>query len=182
MSKIGKLPIKLPAGTTLTMVENNITVKGELGELQWRLPSGISVKQENDQIIVISSRPKDPSLQPLYGLTRAKLANMIKGVTEGFEITLEISGVGFRGELHDEELWLHIGLSHPIKLAILPGTTIKMLKNNILISGIDKEVVGEMAARIRATKKPEPYKGKGIKYQGEIIQRKQGKAAKTSTT
>jgi len=181
MSKIGKLPIELPEKTTLTMVDGNAIAKGELGELRWKLPSVIGLTQKNGLITIINNHPDDRSSKALHGLTRAKLANMIKGVTEGFKITLEISGVGFRGEVHDNEIWLHIGFSHPVKMPILPGVTIKTLKNDILVSGIDKEVVGEMAARIRAQKKPEPYKGKGIKYQGEVIKRKQGKAAKTST-
>lgn len=182
MSKIGKLLIKLPENTTLTMEGNNAIVKGKLGELQWKLPDGINVAQENNVITVTNSTPKNQILKALYGLTRAKLANMVKGVSEGFEITLEITGVGFRGELHDNELWLHIGLSHPVKMPILPGVIIKVSKSDMVISGIDREIVGEMAARIRAMKKPEPYKGKGIKYQGEIIQRKQGKAAKASAS
>lgn len=182
MSKIGRLPIKLPADTTLTVADLLVTVKGQLGELQWQLPAGMVIEQKEGVVTVINQRKNDPTAQPVYGLTRAKLANMVKGVSVGFEKILDIIGVGFRAELRDDDLWLHLGFSHPVKLALLPGVTVKIVKNEVTINGIDKEMVGEMAARIRATKKPEPYKGKGIKYRGEIIRRKQGKAAKTSTS
>ena len=182
MSKIGRLPIKLPSDTTLSVADSLITVKGKLGELRWQLPQEITIQQQDGIVTVVNQHPNDPTSQPIYGLTRAKLSNMVKGVSVGFERILEIIGVGFRAELKDDELWLHLGFSRPVKLNLLPGVTVKIVKNEVTISGIDKEMVGEMAARIRATKKPEPYKGKGIKYQGEIIRRKQGKAAKTAAS
>jgi len=181
MSKIGRLAIKLPSDVAVTVTAGLATVTGKLGELQWQLPAGMKIDQQDQVVSIINEQPADPASRALYGLSRAKIANLVKGVSEGFERVLEISGVGFRGELHDNELWLHVGFSHVVKLSILPGVSIKLVKNEIIISGIDKDMVGEMAARIRSTKKPEPYKGKGIKYKEEIIRRKQGKTAKTTT-
>ena len=182
MSKIGRLPIKLPDQTTIQMVDGLAKVTGPLGELTWRIPAGALVEIKEQVATVTNEQPTNPVFRAIHGLVRAKLANMVEGVSKGFTKILEISGVGFRAEVQkDEEIWLHVGFSHPVKLAILPGASIKVIKNEVMITGIDKEVVGEMAARLRAAKKPEPYKGKGIKYQGEVIRRKQGKAAKTAT-
>ena len=181
MSKIGRLAIKLPEDVTMKVADGLVIVKGKLGELSFKLPAGITVTQEGNKVSVINNQPADPSAQALHGLTRAKLANLAKGVSEGFERVLEISGVGFRGEVQGEELRLQLGFSHPVKLSIITGVEVKLIKNEIIVSGIDKEKVGEMAARIRAAKKPEPYKGKGIKYKEEVIRRKQGKAVKSTT-
>lgn len=180
MSKIGRLPIKLPAQTTVRMVEGLARVKGPLGELTWQIPAGALVDVQDQVVAITNQQPNIPAMRAIHGLVRAKLANMVEGVSTGFNKILEISGVGFRAEVQDNEVRLQVGFSHPVKLAILPGASVKVTKNEVSITGIDKEVVGEMAARIRAAKPPEPYKGKGIKYQGEIIRRKQGKAAKTS--
>ncbi|MFH0912198.1 MAG: 50S ribosomal protein L6 [Patescibacteria group bacterium] len=179
MSKIGRLLIKIPDQTTCTVAGGIVTAKGKLGELSWQLPIGIVLEIKEDTISVINQRPVDPKTAALHGLVRAKVANIIKGVSIGFERKLEISGVGFRCEVRDNKVWLQVGFSHPVELVILPGVEVKVNKSEIVASGIDKEVVGEMAARIRNVKKPEPYKGKGIRYQDEVVRRKQGKAAKT---
>ncbi len=182
MSKIGRLAINLPENTTLVVGDGLATVKGKLGELSWRLPVGMTVEQQDGIVKIINQHPENQTSKALHGLTRAKLANLVTGVSAGFERILDINGVGFKAELHDDQIWLHLGFSHPIKLAILAGVSIKITKNELVVSGIDKEQVGEMAARIRSMKKPEPYKGKGIKYREEIIRRKQGKAAKSSAS
>ncbi len=181
MSKIGKLPIKLPANTTLSAADSLVTVQGPLGVLKWSLPKGITLREEEKGTVLVLNTASAAD-SAAYGLARARLANMVKGVSAGFEQVLDISGIGFRAEVHDQEVWLYVGLSHPIKLAIIPGTSIKVVKNEVTVSGIDKELVGELAARLRAAKKPEPYKGKGIKYREEIIRRKQGKTVKTTGT
>lgn len=179
MSKIGRLTIKVPDKVDINVASNLITVKGVRGELKWALPLNIVVEREGD-IITVKRSSEDKAAKSAHGLTRSKLFNMIKGVEQGFERILEITGVGFKAEVKGDNIVLNIGLSHPVNLSILPGTDIKVIKNEIIISGIDKEVVGQMAASIRAMKKPEPYKGKGIKYKEEIIRRKAGKAAKTA--
>ncbi|MEA1909427.1 MAG: 50S ribosomal protein L6 [Patescibacteria group bacterium] len=180
MSKIGKMPIRLVENVQVTLNDVLLIVKGPLGELSWDLPKPIEFKQENNVITLANQNPESPEARALHGLARAKLANMVKGVADGFERILEINGVGFKAEVKDKTIVLNVGFSHPVELNIPEGVEIKVTKNEITVSGIDKEVVGEMAAKIRATKKPEPYKGKGIKYKEEVIKRKQGKAAKTA--
>lgn len=182
MSKIGRLSIQLPDKTELTLQGNQVKVVGEKGELNWVLPGGIQLEKTDNTVRLINNNPHNPTDRAFHGLSRSKIANMVQGVTDGFEKILEITGVGFKAEVHDQEVWLSVGLSHTVKLPIIPGTEIKVTKNEVVIAGIDKESVGEMAARIRAVKKPEPYKGKGIKYRGEIIRRKQGKAVKSSAS
>ena len=129
MSKIGKLPIKLPASTTLTVADNHVTVVGPLGTLDWQLPLGVTVQQADGTVLVVNAHPEDRMTRPAHGLARARLANMVKGVSVGFERILDIAGVGFRVEVHEPEVWLHVGLSHPVKLAIIPGVSIKVVKN-----------------------------------------------------
>ena len=182
MSKIGRLLIQLPDKTELSIQGDQVKVKGEKGELNWILPKGIQLEKTDNIVTLINTDPNNPITKSFHGLSRSKVANMVQGVTNGFEKILEITGVGFKAEVHDTEVWLFVGLSHTVKLPIMLGTEVKVTKNEVSITGIDKELVGEMAARIRATKKPEPYKGKGIKYKGEIIRRKQGKAVKDSTS
>lgn len=180
MSKIGKIPIELPEKTEIKISSNDISVKGIKGELIWQTPKGIKVEQlENVLNVTRSSDTKE--LKSLHGLSRSKIFNMVHGVTEGYEKILEINGVGFKAEVKDKTIVLNVGFSHLVYVPIMAGIEIKIEKNDIKVSGIDKEIVGEMAARIRAVKKPEPYKGKGIKYKDEIIRRKAGKAAKTIT-
>lgn len=181
MSKVGETSIVLPARTEVKLSGLRLAIKGEKGELSWILPKHISIEQSGGQLVV--KRDADTKLaKSLHGLSRSKIANMIQGVSMGYQKTLEIQGVGFRAEVRDDTIVLHVGLSHPINLPMISGVEVKMAKNEIIVSGIDKEMVGEMAARIRAVSKPEPYKGKGIKYKGEVVRRKAGKAAKTIGT
>ncbi len=179
MSKIGKMPISIPEKTEVKISSNLVSVKGPKGELSWQVPKGIKVEQlENVLNVTRSSDEKE--IKSFHGLSRSIIANMIQGVNDGYEKTLEINGVGFKAEVKEKTIVLNVGFSHSVILPIMDGIEIKIEKNDIKISGINKEVVGEMAARIRAVKKPEPYKGKGIKYKDEVIRRKAGKAAKTA--
>ncbi len=176
MSRIGKMPVTVPSGVTVTQNGNRITVKGPRGELSRTLPAVISVTLENGTLT--ASRPSDdPSHKALHGLTRSLVANMVEGVTKGFQKTLEIVGVGYKAEARPYGLQLALGYSHPIEFRAPQG--IKLTAPNpttVLIDGSNKEVVGQVAAEIRSLRPPEPYKGKGIKYQGEQIRRKAGKA------
>ena len=178
MSRIGKLPIVIPSGVTVNIKGDSISVKGPKGELTRTLPPDMSVKMEGSSLIV--SRPDDSQKhRAFHGLTRSLLANMVEGVSKGFEKTLEIVGVGFRGEKAGDKLTLRLGFSHTIEVKPLPGIILAMEGNNrIKVSGINKEVVGEMAAEIRALRVRDPYKGKGIKYAGELVHLKPGKAGK----
>lgn len=180
MSRIGNLPITIPEKAEFKLNGSEVIVKGEKGELTWVIPARIKIEQKDNQLIV-KRESENIKVKALHGLVRSKVANMFQGVTEGYEKKLEIAGVGFKAEVKDQTIVLNVGLSNPVSLPILPGIEVKVEKNEISVSGIDKEVVGEMAARIRRTKKAEPYKGKGIKYKGEHIRRKAGKAAKTAT-
>lgn len=178
MSRIGKLPIAIPSGVTVNIKGDSIAVKGPKGELNRTLPPDMSVKMEGGNLLV--SRPDDSKKhRAFHGLTRSLLANMVEGVSKGFEKTLEIVGVGFRGEKTGNNLTLRLGFSHTVEVKPLPGVTLGMEGNNkIKVSGIDKEVVGEMAAEIRAIRTRDIYKGKGIKYAGEVVHLKPGKAGK----
>jgi len=179
MSKIGKLPITIPSGTTVKLEGDLATVTGPKGELKWQIPKLVSVTQSDNTLFVTRENDTKPA-KALHGLVRSILSNMVQGVTVGYTKVMEIFGVGYRVESKGDTVVLNIGLSHPVNLPVIPGTTVTVVKNEITVSGIDKQAVGEMAAQIRSLKKPEPYKGKGIKYQGEIIRRKAGKAAKTA--
>ena len=176
MSRIGKKPVPIQ-GVTVTKTDGTIKVKGKLGELQMKIHPNIKVEVQKDEIIV--TRPDDQKEnRALHGLTRALIANMIKGVTEGYSKSLDIVGVGYKAELKGEAVLFNLGYSHPI--LFMPPTGIKIevpTPTQIKIYGSDKELVGLIAAKIRSFKKPEPYKGKGIKYTGEIIVRKAGKTA-----
>jgi large subunit ribosomal protein L6 len=178
MSRIGKLPIAIPQGVTITVEPDFITVKGPKGELkQFTLPE-VDVKEEGDEIIV--TRHSDEKLaRSQHGLMRALLNNMVQGVTQGFEKKLEINGVGFRlNSKGPQEIEMSLGFSHPVTYKAPVGITLTTEKMNLTVSGIDKQQVGQVAAEIRSLKKPEPYKGKGIKYADETIRRKAGKAGK----
>lgn len=177
MSRIGKKPIEMPNGVTVDVKDNVITVKGPKGELVQSFPEGITVKVENNEIVV--ERPSDEKkFRAYHGLTRALIANMVTGVTEGYEISLQIVGVGFQGEVRgNKRLLLSLGYSHQILIDPPEGIEFSVARDIIKVSGIDKQQVGEVAAQIRKLRKPEPYKGKGIRYVGEQIQRKAGKAA-----
>jgi large subunit ribosomal protein L6 len=178
MSRIGKTPVTVPSGVTVDIKGENITVKGPKGELSRRLPAEMLVRLEGDVLTV--ARPSDAKKHRAYhGLTRSLVANMVEGVSKGFEKTLEIVGVGFRAEKAGEKLNLRIGFSHQVEVKPLPGVSFAVEgTNRIKILGIDKEVVGEMAAEIRAIRPPDAYKGKGIRYSGEKVHLKPGKAGK----
>jgi large subunit ribosomal protein L6 len=177
MSRIGKLPIALPSGVTITVDPDTITVAGTKGTLtQFTLPA-ISVSQDNDQIIV--TRENDEAInRAKHGLMRSLVNNMVIGVSQGFSKKLEINGVGYRVALAGSDLRMNLGFSHEVKYPLPTGITALVEQNVITISGISKQQVGQVAAEIRALKKPEPYKGKGIKYVGERIIRKSGKSGK----
>ncbi|MCR5226864.1 MAG: 50S ribosomal protein L6 [Eubacterium sp.] len=178
MSRIGKMPIAVPAGVTVDIAENNkVTVKGPKGELTRALAPEMEIKKDGDTITV--SRPNDLKRnRALHGLTRTLLNNMIIGVTEGYKKTLEVNGVGYRASKQGKKLTLNLGYSHPIEMEDPEGLETKVEENKIIVSGIDKEKVGQYAAEIRSTRAPEPYKGKGIKYDYEVIRRKVGKTGK----
>ena len=179
MSRIGRMPIAIPAGVTVDIAENNkVTVKGPKGTLERVLPSEMVIKLEGSEITV--SRPNDlKKMKSLHGLTRTLLANMVTGVTEGYQKMLEINGVGYRAAKAGKELTLTIGYSHPVVLTDPEGVeSVLDGQNKIIVKGIDKEKVGQYAAEIRAKRPPEPYKGKGIKYADEVIRRKVGKTGK----
>ncbi len=178
MSRIGRMPIAIPAGVTVTMAENNhVTVKGPKGTLERALPIEMEVKVEGAEVTV--SRPNDlKKMKSLHGLTRTLINNMVIGVTEGYEKTLEVNGVGYRAQKSGKKLTLNLGFSHPVEMTDPEGIESKVDGNKIIISGIDKEKVGQYAAEIRDKRRPEPYKGKGIKYADEVIRRKVGKTGK----
>ena len=179
MSRIGRMPIAIPAGVTVTIAENNkVTVKGPKGTLERVLPAEMSIKEEDGQIIV--SRPSDlKKMKSLHGLTRTLINNMFVGVTAGYEKKLEINGVGYRAQKQGKKLVLSLGYSHPVEMEDPEGLESTMEGQNVIIvKGIDKEKVGQYAAEIRDKRRPEPYKGKGIKYADEVIRRKVGKTGK----
>jgi large subunit ribosomal protein L6 len=177
MSRIGKLPIKLPSGVTITVDDNEITVAGSKGTLKQFTMPGITVKQEGDEILVtrVNDEPKN---RAKHGLMRSLVNNMVVGVSEGFSKKLEINGVGYRVALQGANLKFNLGFSHDVIYNVPTGVTAVTEQNTITVSGIDKQQVGQAAAEIRSLKKPEPYKGKGIKYVGERIIRKSGKSGK----
>ena len=179
MSRIGKMPIAIPAGVTVEIAENNkVTVKGPKGTLERVLPSEMDIKMEGSEIVV--SRPNDlKKMKSLHGLTRTLINNMVIGVTEGYEKKLEVNGVGYRAQKQGKKLVLSLGYSHPVEMEDPEGLeTVLDGQNIIVVKGIDKEEVGQYAAEIRAKRAPEPYKGKGIKYADEVIRRKVGKTGK----
>ncbi|HEY1085395.1 MAG TPA: 50S ribosomal protein L6 [Candidatus Saccharimonadales bacterium] len=177
MSRIGKLPIEIPSGVTITVDSDVITVKGAKGELTVPHLSDVTVSLEDNKAIV--TRKDDEKIaKAQHGLQRALLNNAVEGVTKGFEKKLEVNGVGFRVAMSGADLEMALGFSHPVKYKTPAGVQISTNKMEITVSGIDKQAVGQAAAEIRALKKPEPYKGKGIKYADEQILRKAGKAGK----
>ncbi len=178
MSRIGRMPITVPQGVTVSIKGDKVTVTGPKGELSRRLNSDISITQDDNSLTV--SRPSDSKVhRSLHGLTRSLLANMVEGVSSGFEKALEIVGVGYRAEKVGDKLTIRVGHSHPVEVTPLPGVSLDTEgTNRIKVTGINKEVVGEMAARIRAIRPPDAYKGKGIRYGGESVRLKPGKAGK----
>lgn len=178
MSRIGKQPIKLPAGVSVTIDGALITVKGKLGELKLNMHKAATATQVGEELIVSVKNSKDIDDRSIWGLTRTLVQNMVTGVTEGFNKRLELNGVGYKVAVTGNVVNLSLGYSHPINYPLPTGITALAEKNSLTISGIDKHMVGEVAAQIRRMRKPEPYKGKGIKYATEVIRRKAGKAAK----
>ena len=178
MSRVGRMPIAIPDGVEINIEGEDVRVTGPKGELIRSIPSEMTVNIEGDVLSV--SRPSDNKKHRAYhGLTRSLLANMVEGVSRGFEKTLEIVGVGYRAEKSGDKLILRIGYSHPVEVTPLLGVTLNVEGNNrIIVSGINKEAVGEMAAEIRAIRPPDAYKGKGIRYTGEVVRLKPGKAGK----
>ena len=179
MSRIGRMPVAIPAGVTVTIAENNlVTVKGPKGTLERELPVEMNIKEEDGHIVV--TRPNDlKKMKSLHGLTRTLINNMIHGVTEGYEKVLEVNGVGYRAAKQGKKLVLSLGYSHPVEMEDPEGIeTVLEGQNKITVKGISKEKVGQYAAEIRDKRRPEPYKGKGIKYADEFISRKVGKTGK----
>jgi large subunit ribosomal protein L6 len=178
MSRIGKRPIPIPAKVSITIDGQQVQVKGPRGELSRTLPSGVTVVQEGDTILV--QRQDDSRLaRERHGLCRTLVANMVEGVASGYQKRLEIQGIGYRAQVQGRNLNLSLGYSHPVVFEPPTGIEFAVENNtNVIVSGIDKELVGNMAARIRASRPPEPYKGKGVRYAGEYIRRKAGKAGK----
>jgi len=178
MSRIGKKPIVIPAGVTLNMDNNKVTVKGPKGELSREFNAEIQIAVDGNEINI--TRPSDQKHhRALHGTTRAVLANMVEGVSAGFERNLELIGVGYRAQKQGKKLVLNVGFSHPVEFEPEAGLEVDVPANTkIVIKGIDKERVGALAANIRATRPPEPYKGKGIRYEGEYVRRKEGKTGK----
>lgn len=181
MSKIGKIPIHLPTGVELTVTSGNcVTVKGPKGELRKCFDQRVLISRDDQTISLSVKDAADRDQRALWGLTRALINNMVLGTSQGFTKKLEINGVGYRAALTGKKLQLNLGFSHPIDFNIPDGIDVSVEKNLVTISGIDKHLVGEVAAQIRRLKPPEPYKGKGIKYLDEVIRRKAGKAVKTA--
>jgi large subunit ribosomal protein L6 len=175
MSRIGKRPVPVPAGVTVTLEGQRLTVKGPRGELSRTFHPAMKLDVADGQVLV--SRPDDSrEHRALHGLTRALVANMVEGVTKGYQRTLEIQGVGYKAELRPFGLQLSLGFSHPVQFKAPPGITFSVDNNVVVkIEGPDKELVGQVAAELRALRPPEPYKGKGIRYLGEVVRRKAGK-------
>ena len=178
MSRVGRMPITVPSGVEVKIKRGEVTVTGPKGELRRRFNPDMSITLQNGSLIV--ERPSDSKVhRSLHGLTRSLLANMVEGVANGFEKGLEIVGVGYRAEKAGDKLLLRIGYSHPVEVSPLPGVSLAVEgTNRIKVTGIDKEVVGEMAAKIRAIRPPDAYKGKGIRYAGESVHLKPGKAGR----
>lgn len=176
MSRIGKKPITLPAGVEITVNDNVVTVKGPKGTLSQAIPQGIMVSRQDDQLVV--ERPEETKqFRAYHGLSRALLANMVEGVSNGFERKLELVGVGYRAQMQGNKLVINIGFSHPVEVEPPAGIEFEVpAATKITVRGIDKQLVGNTAANIRDIRRPEPYKGKGIKYENEVVRRKAGKA------
>jgi large subunit ribosomal protein L6 len=178
MSRIGKRPINIPAKVQVSIEGQHVAVKGPKGELFRVLPSEVSIEQEGETILV-KRRDESRAARQRHGLSRTLVANMVDGVSQGFQRRLEIQGVGYRAAVQGRNLILNVGYSHPVQIEPPDGIQMAVENNtNVVVSGIDKEIVGNIAARIRAVRPPEVYKGKGIRYAGEVVRRKAGKAGK----
>jgi large subunit ribosomal protein L6 len=176
MSRIGKLPITIPAGVTVTVTGNRVTAVGPQGQLDLDFPETVAIKL-TDNVLTVNSKHSN-----LHGLFRSLLANNVKGVSEGWTKSLELSGTGYRAATSGSELNMALGFSHPVIIKAPPGISFAVVENKISVLGADKTLVGEVAAKIRNLRPADPYKAKGLKYEGEVIQRKAGKAAKAGAT
>ncbi len=181
MSKIAKKPVEIKEGAQVVIENGEIKVTGAKGNLSFRVPLGVDVKI-SEGMIQVSQTSQGEGPKALSGLTRASIANMVKGVTQGFEKKLELTGVGYRAQASGNSITLSVGYSHPVIIKADPTVTFTVAENVITVSGVNKELVGDIAAKVRMVRPPEPYKGKGIKYEGEHIRRKVGKAAKAVGT
>lgn len=180
VSRIGKLPVVIPQGVTVSVKSGAVTVKGAKGQLCWDLPQGTTVEVQDGKLHVTTHAGRGSSR--LQGLTRALIANMVRGTSEGFSKTLQLVGTGYRAEVKGEELHMTVGLSHPVVFAVPAGISVVVPKDSkgaqIVVSGADRSLVGQTAARIREARPPEPYAGKGVRYQGEAVREKAGKSGK----
>jgi large subunit ribosomal protein L6 len=177
MSRIGKSPIAMPAGVSVSISPGRVMVNGPLGELSQQVPQRIKVEENDGQLIVTRPTERGDD-RALHGLTRSLVANMVEGVTKGFAKTLEIQGVGYRASMRGTDLELNVGYSHPVVKKAPQGITFEVPQpTQVIVKGIDKQKVGQVAAEVRAVRPPEPYKGKGIRYEGEYVRRKVGKRA-----
>lgn len=179
MSKIGKLPIKYESSVQVNLEGSSVSVAGPKGNLKLKVPNEVKVDIANETVTVTRIDDKDRS-KAMHGLIRTLIANMIEGVSKGFEKTLELSGVGFRASVQGNKLILTVGYSHPVEIEAPEGINFKAADNKVTVSGFDKALVGEVASKIRKVRPAEPYKGKGIKYENEVIRRKAGKAGKAA--
>ena len=179
MSRIGRLPVTVPAGVEVTISRSDVQVKGPKGMMQRTFSPQITIKMEDEQVVVQRSSD-EPSIRALHGTTRALIQNMVTGVSAGFTKVLEIEGVGYRPDMDGENLVLHVGYSHPVVVEPIEGISFEVdtKTRQVKINGYDREVVGQVASDVRKVRPPEPYKGKGIRYQGERVRRKAGKAGK----
>jgi large subunit ribosomal protein L6 len=179
MSRVGKKPIEVPADVTVTIGKNNdVTVKGPKGELTRTFNADIKIEKE-ENVVTLTRPSESKDHRTIHGTTRALLANMVEGVSKGFERSLELVGVGYRASLQGEKLVLNVGFSHPVEFTPEDGLVVEVPTNTkIIIKGIDKERVGALASNVRQVRPPEPYKGKGIRYEGEVVRRKEGKTGK----
>jgi len=180
MSRIGRQTINIPQGTTVQVQDGELVVKGSKGELKRTIPTCATVNVEGDVATVSVENPEEKTQRALWGTTSAHLKNMVEGVSNGFKKQLEVNGVGYRVALQGTDLKIEVGFSHPVMFPVPTDVTASVEKNVITLESIDKELLGQTAAEIRSIRKPEPYKGKGIKYMDEVIRRKAGKAAKAS--
>jgi large subunit ribosomal protein L6 len=178
MSRIGKRPIPIPQKVTVTITEQYVAVKGPKGELSRTLPGEVEISQDGETLLV-KRRNESRAARQRHGLCRTLVSNMVEGVSQGFQRRLEIQGVGYRAQVQGRNLVLNVGYSNPVQIEPPEGIQVAVENNtNVVVSGIDKEIVGNIAARIRAVRPPEPYKGKGIRYAGELVRRKAGKTGK----
>jgi large subunit ribosomal protein L6 len=178
MSRIGKRPITIPAKVQVTIDGSNVVVKGPKGELSRNLPANVIVSQEGE-ILQVTRKDESRTARQMHGLSRTLVANMVEGVSQGFQQRLEIQGVGYRAQVQGRNLVLNMGFSHQVQIVPPEGIQFAVENNtNVIVSGYDKEIVGNTAAKVRAVRPPEPYKGKGIRYAGEVVRRKAGKTGK----